>query len=71
MEEEEEERNDVDTSFRLASTWMPLKGRETALETYIKKMRTDVEHHLNNLQVKRYKDNLPSKESTVLNNLRQ
>ena len=66
MEEEEEERNDVDISFHL-----PPKGRQAALETYIKKIRTDVDHHLNKLQVKHYTDNLPSKERTALNNLRQ
>ena len=28
------------------STWMPPKGRDAALETYIKKVRTDVEPQL-------------------------
>ena len=71
MEEEEEVRNDVDISFHPPSTWMPPKGREASLETYIKKIRTGVEHNLNSSQVKRHKDNLLSKERIPLNNLRQ
>ena len=33
--EEKGENNDAMTSFRAPSTWMPPKGRDAALETYI------------------------------------
>ena len=67
VDEEEEEENDVDILFP-PSTWMPPKCRDTALETYIRKVRTDVEHQLNR-QVKIPCNNLPSAERTVLKNL--
>ena len=50
---------------------MSPKWRNTALETYIEKTRTDVESHLNDLQAKRFKDNLPPEERSALRNLRQ
>ena len=52
---------------------MPPKGRDAALETYIRKTRTDVERQLNNLQANRhkYKNNLPSEERIALRSLRQ
>ena len=45
--------------------------RDAALETYIKKTRTDVERQLDNLHAKRCKDNLPSEESLALKSLQQ
>ena len=44
-DDEEEESNNAATQiqFRPPSMWMPPKGRDAALETYIKKFRTDVE----------------------------
>ena len=53
LEEDEEENYDAEISFRPPSTWMPPKGRDAALETYIRKIRTDVERQLHNLQVKK------------------
>ena len=40
LEEAEEEQNDAQIQLCPPSTWMPPKGRDSALETYI---RTDVE----------------------------
>ena len=34
MDEEEEEESDAKILFHFPSTWMPLKGRDAALETY-------------------------------------
>ena len=48
-----------------------MKGRDAALETYIRKSRTDVIKQLNNLQAHRLKDNLMSKERSALHDLRQ
>ena len=42
-EENEEEQNDAQILLRPPSTWMPPKGRDPALETYIKRTRKDVE----------------------------
>ena len=47
------------------------KGRDTALETFIRKIRTDVECQLNNLQAKQCKDNLSPEERIALRLLRQ
>ena len=44
---------------------------EAALETYIKKVRTDVEHQLEVNKNKRCTDNLPSVERNALRNLQQ
>ena len=71
LEEEEEEDSDANSLFRPPSTWMPPKRRDAALETYIKKTRTDVERQLDNLQAKRCKDNLPPEERSALKSLRQ
>ena len=50
---------------------MPPKRRDAVLETYIKKTRTDVESHLNDLQTKMCRDNLPPEERSTLKNIRQ
>ena len=50
--------------------WIPPKGKDAALETYIRKVRTDVEHQLNR-QAKIPHDNFSSAERTALKNLRQ
>ena len=54
------------TCFTPLSSWMPPKRRDAALESYIKKTRTDVESHLNDLQAKRCKDNLLPEERSAL-----
>ena len=59
LEEEEVEDSDVNSLFRPPSTWMPPKRRDAALETYIKKTRTDLERQLDNRQAIRCKNNLP------------
>ena len=56
-DEEEKGGNDVNNPFRPLSTWMPRKGRDAALETYIKRMRTDVESQLNTLRADRQLNN--------------
>ena len=68
FQKEEEEETDADTCTLLnpPSSWMPPKRRDAALETHINKTRTDVESHLNDLQVKRCKDNLPPEEKSAL-----
>ena len=61
QEEEEEKETNADPLFHplSPSSWMPPKRRDTALEMNIKKPRTDVENHLNDLQAKRCNDNIP------------
>ena len=71
IDQDGEEEGDAETPFRLPSNWMPPKDRDAALETYIRKVRTDVECELNILQAKRSRDNLPSEERSALKNLRQ
>ena len=66
QEKEEEEETDMDTLLHPPSSWMPPKRRDAALEMYIKKTRTDVESHLNDLQARKCKDNLQPKESSAL-----
>ena len=67
----EEERDDAEMLFRSPSTWMPPKGRDAALETYIKRVRTDVEHYLDHRQAKGAKDNLLPEERLTLRNLQE
>ena len=55
--------------FRLPSTWMPPKGRDASLETYIKTVRNDVSHHIELLQNKIPRDNLSSAERKALKHL--
>ena len=62
---------ETQTQFRPPSQWIPPKGREAALETYVSKVRTDVEHQLEVNKNKRCTDNLPSVERNALQNLRQ
>ena len=59
------------TQFHPPSQWMPPKGREAALETYIKKVRTDVERQLEVNKNKRCTDNLLSVQRNALRNLPQ
>ena len=68
---QEEEETDADNLLHPLSSWTPPKRRDAALETHIKRTRTDVESHLNDLQAKRCKDNLPPEETSALKNLRQ
>ena len=70
-EEEDSDNAETQTQFRPPSTWMPPKGRDAALETYIRKIRTDVEHQLVVNNMKRCQDNLSSRERKALHNLRQ
>ena len=57
----EEEEDDADVQFRPTSTWMPPKGRDIALETYIRKVT--------NRQAIKTRDNLLPKERSALKNL--
>ena len=66
----EGEDNDAETSFRTPSTWMSPKGRDAALETYIKRVRTDIELQLTKRQASRSKRNLLCKERAALRDLR-
>ena len=61
---------DADNLFHPPSSWMPPERRDAALEMYIKKSRTDVESHFNDLQAKRCKDNLPPEERSAFRRLR-
>ena len=70
-EDNEEEQSDAQISLCPPSTWMPPKGRDPALEIYIKRFRKDVERQVNNLQAEKNKDNLPSEERMALRHLRQ
>ena len=54
-EENEEDQNDAQISLRPPSTWMPPKGRDHALETYIKRTRKDVERQLKICRLKKLK----------------
>ena len=63
--------NDVDTPIWPASAWMPPKGRDASLETYMKRIRMDVESQLDNPQAKQSKDNLRSRKRRALKSLRQ
>ena len=56
----------VQSCFLLPSTWMPPKGRDAALETYIRKFRADVQHQLEVNHHKRCRDNLASNERIAL-----
>ena len=59
------------TQFYPSSTWMPPKGRDPALEIYIKQVRTDVERQLDSTNKKRCHDNLPPYQRKALRELRQ
>ena len=50
---------------------MPPKGTNAALEIYIQQVRTDMEHHLDNINKKHCHDNLPSHQRKALRELRQ
>ena len=72
--DEDEDTSDsaeTQTPFRPPSQWMPLKGKEAAIETYIKKVRMDVERQLKVNKNKQCADNLPSIERNAHQNLRQ
>ena len=60
QEEYEEEERDAENLFHHLSSWIPPKRGNAALEAYvyIKKTKTDMESHLNDLQAKRCKYNL-------------
>ena len=62
---------EIQIRSRPPSRWIPPKGRDAALETYIKIVRMDVEHQLEVNKHKRCTDNLPSVERNALRNLRQ
>ena len=51
---EEEERN----NFHPPSKWMPPKGRDAVLETYVKGIRRETLQQLQRLRTKRVKNNL-------------
>ena len=50
---------------------MPSNGRDAALKTYIRKVRTGVKRQLNNWQAQVPHDNFPLPEGTALKNLQQ
>ena len=49
--------------------WMPLKVRDAALETYIRKVRNDVNNQIKLVQNKTTRDHLSSAERKALKNL--
>ena len=57
--------------FKPPGTWMPPKGREQALETYIKAVRSETLHHIRNTNPPRTYDNLPAEERRALKTLRR
>ena len=69
MDEEEKGGNEVDISFQPLSKWIPPKCRDATLETYIKRISTDVECQINNLQAKQSKDKISSREERALKSL--
>ena len=69
--EEHSDDDDAQPRFRPLSTWMPPKGGDAALETYIRKFRADVKQQLEVNQLKRCTDNLTSAERIALRGLRQ
>ena len=56
---DEDENNDAEpqSQFRPPSLWMPPKGGDAALETYIRKFRADVQHQLKTNYSKRCTSN--------------
>ena len=45
---------------------IPPKGRDAALESYVRAVRTDIQNHINKLQKVRFKDDLfPLRKSVV------
>ena len=52
MEEGEEKNSEDEILFHLSNTWMSPKCSDAALKIYVRKIRTDVECQLNNLQTK-------------------
>ena len=74
LDEDDEEISDnaeVQTQFRPPSRWMSPEGRDASLETYIKKVRTDMERQQKVKKYKRCTDNLPFLERNALRNLGQ
>ena len=69
--EEQSDDDDTQPHFRPPSTWMPPKGGDAALETYIRKFRADVKQQLDVNQPKRCTDNLTSAQRIALHRLRQ
>ena len=67
--DEEEEDDDVNTLFCSPRKWMPPKGRDAALETYVRKVRTVVECQIDSQQAKIPENNLPSEERLARKNL--
>ena len=55
LDEEDDQKNNNmknSTHFYPPSTWMPPKGRDATLETYIKHVRTNVERQVDNINMK-------------------
>ena len=71
LDNEDYTDDDVQPRFRPPSTWMPPKGGDAALETYIRKFRKDVQQQLEVNQLKRCCDNLTSNERIALRKLQQ
>ena len=68
--EEDEENVDMNT-FRPPSKWMPPKGRDVVLETYVKGVRRDILRQLQRLKSKRVRNNLSPLERQALRTLRR
>ena len=66
-EEEEEERN----IFRPPSKWMPPKGRDAVLETYMKGIRRETLRPLQRPRTKRVRNNFSPPELQALKTLRR
>ena len=73
LDEDEDTSDSAETQAQFCppSQWMPPKGREAYLETYVKKVRMDVEHQLKVNRNKRCTDNLPSVQRNALQTLQQ
>ena len=64
--DQDEAENTEQELFRPPSKWMPPKGRDATLESYVKGVRIDVQNHVKKLRKLRCRDNLSSLERSAL-----
>ena len=67
---EDEESSEINI-FRPPSKWMPPKGRDVILETYVKGVRQEISRQLQRLRTRGVRDNLSPLERQALKNLRR
>ena len=67
----DKEEQDEGILFHPPSTWMPLKRRDPALETYVKGVRNDTQTQIKKLRRVRSRDYLLPSERLALKNLRR